>query len=173
MIASILERRRKPRRRVDSAEEWPLTGKLWCARCDSALSGVSGTSATGKTYAYYKCHGCGRTFRRDVLEGAVVDAVVRAVERKEIRDEIARGMSRYEYETSKGTPRESERLGKEIRRIEAAFERIWQAIEGGMAPPGGEERMQELQERRAGLENEYRIAKANESLEPNYGDLMR
>ena len=173
MIVSIPKRRRKPRRRVDSAEEWPLTGKLWCARCDSALSGVSGTSATDKTYAYYKCHGCGRTFRRDVLEGAVVDAVVRAVKRKEIRNSIARGMSRYEYETSKGMPRESERLGKEIRRIDAAFERIWQAIEGGMAPPGGEERMQELQKRRAGLENEYRIAKANESLEPNYDDLMR
>lgn len=173
MIISMLKRRRKPHRRVDSAEEWPLTGKLWCACCDGTLSGTSGTSATGKTYAYYKCHKCGRTFRRDVLEEAIVDVVIQAVKRKEIRENIALLMSQYDDEMASSAPLESERLKKEIKRIDAAFERIWRAIEDGIAPPGGKERVQELQARKTDLETEYQIAKANESLEPNYDDLMQ
>lgn len=173
MIISMLKRRRKPHRRVDSAEEWPLTGKLWCACCDGTLSGTSGTSATGKTYAYYKCHKCGRTFRRDVLEEAIVDVVIQAVKRKEIRENIALLMSQYDDEMASSAPLESKRLKKEIKRIDAAFERIWRAIEDGIAPPGGKERVQELQARKTDLETEYQIAKANESLEPNYDDLMQ
>lgn len=173
MIISILKRRRKPHRRIDSAEEWPLTGKLWCACCDSTLAGTSGTSATGRTYAYYKCNTCGRTFRRDILEDAIVDVVIQAVKRKDIRENIAQGMAMHDAEMVENAPLESERLKKEIRRIDNAFERIWQAIEDGIAPPGGKERVQELQERKSDLEAEYQIARANESLEPDYADLMQ
>lgn len=173
MIVSILGRRHKPHRRVDSAEEWPLTGKLWCANCDSTLAGTSGTSATGRTYAYYKCNKCGRTFRRDILEDAIVDVVIQAVKREDIREKIAQGMAMHDAEMATDAPLESERIKKEIRRIDTAFERIWQAIEDGIAPPGGKERVQELQARKSDLEAEYQIAKANEALAPDYDDLMQ
>lgn len=171
MIVSMLKSRHKPHRRVDSAEEWPLTGKLWCACCDSTLSGTSGTSATGKTYAYYKCNKCGRTFRRDILEEAIVDVVCEAVKRREIRENIVAGMAAWNRDNAKEAPLESERIKGEIRRIDTAFERIWQAIETGIAPPGGKDRVQELTQRKNELEAEYQIAKANESIEPDYEDL--
>ena len=173
MIISILKRRHKPHRRIDSSQEWPLTGKLWCACCDATLSGTSGTSATGKTYAYYKCNKCGRTFRRDILEDAIVDVVCQAVKQPEIRENIAYGMAQYEASQEDDTPLESEMIKGEIRRIDNAFERIWQAIEDGIAPPGGKERVEELRERKTDLETQYQIAKANESAKPSYDDLMR
>lgn len=171
MIISMLKSRHKPHRRVDTAEEWPLSGKLWCACCDSTLTGTSGTSATGKTYAYYKCNKCGRTFRRDVLEDAIVDVVCEAVKRPEIRDNIAALMADWSKDNAEETPLESERIKGEIRRIDAAFENIWQAIEAGIAPPGGKDRVQELTERKTSLEAEYQMAKAYESLQPDYDDL--
>ena len=77
------------------------------------------------------------------------------------------------YEESIGdAPLESERLRKEIKRIDSTFERIWQAIEDGIAPPGGKERIAELKERREALEAEYQIAKTNEAIEPDFTDLM-
>ena len=166
-----LKSRHKPHRRVDSAKEWPLSGKLWCACCDGTLSGTSGTSATGKTYAYYKCYKCGRTFRRDVLEDAIVDVVCEAVKRPEIRDNIAALMADWSKDNAEETPLESERIKGEIRRIDAAFENIWQSIEAGIAPPGGKDRVQELTERKTALEAEYQMAKAYESLQPDYDDL--
>lgn len=171
MIVSMLKSRHKPHRRVDSAEEWPLSGKLWCACCDGTLSGTSGTSATGKTYAYYKCNKCGRTFRRDILEEAIVDVVCEAVKRREIRENIVAGMAAWNSDNAEEAPLESERIKKEIRRIDIAFERIWQAIEAGIAPPGGKDRVQELTQRKNELEAEYQIAKANENIEPDYEDL--
>ena len=171
MIVSMLKSRHKPHRRVDSAEEWPLSGKLWCACCDGTLSGTSGTSATGKTYAYYKCNKCGRTFRRDILEEAIVDVVCEAVKRREIRENIVAGMADWNSDNAEEAPLESERIKKEIRRIDIAFERIWQAIEAGIAPPGGKDRVQELTQRKNELEAEYQIVKANESIEPDYEDL--
>ena len=173
MIISMLKSRHKPHRRVDTAEEWPLSGKLWCACCDSTLTGTSGTSATGKTYAYYKCNKCGRTFRRDVLEDAIVDVVCEAVKRPEIRGNIAALMADWSKDNAEETPLESERIKGEIRRIDAAFENIWQAIESGIAPPGGKDRVQELTERKNELEAEYHMAKAHESLEPDYEEIRQ
>lgn len=170
MILSILGKTR-PRRRVDHEEEWPLTGKLWCRDCGSTLYGTSGTSHTGATYAYYKCRKCKRTFRRDVIEDAVVDMTICAMERPEVRKRIADGMATYNAEID-NAPLESERIRKEIRRIDKAFERVWQAIEDGIAPPGGKERIAEMTARKADLETEYQIAKANESIEPDFSDLM-
>lgn len=171
MIISILKQRHKPRRRVDSAEEWPLTGKLWCAHCEQTLYGTSGTSKSGAIYAYYRCRKCGRTFRRDILEDSIVDMVLNAVARDDVRKRIADGMATYN-KSIENAPLESERLRKEIKRIDNAFERIWQAIEDGIAPPGGKERIAELKERRQALEVEYEVAKTNESIEPDFTDLM-
>ena len=170
MIISMLSKTR-PRRRVNHEAEWPLTGKLYCFECGSALAGTSGTSATGAVYAYYKCKKCKRTFRRDVLEDALVDMTVNAVQSPDVRRRIAETMATYN-EMMDDAPLESERLRKEIKRIDAAFERIWQAIEDGIAPPGGKERVAELKDRKAALETEYELAKINENIEPDFSELM-
>lgn len=170
MIIAMLSKKR-PRRRVDHEEEWPLTGKLWCGKCGKTLAGTSGTSKGGSVYSYYKCRHCGRTFRRDILEDAIVDMTISAVERPEVRKRIASGMAAYNAEID-DAPFESELLRKEIRRIEQAFERVWQAIEDGIAPPGGKERIAELTARKEALEVDYEIAKANEGIEPDMSDLM-
>ena len=170
MLISILGNPR-PRRRVDHAVEWPLTGKLYCAECGNTLAGTSGTSKSGTVYAYYKCKKCKRTFRRDILEDAIVDMTICALERPDVRKRIADGMATYEA-TMEDAPLESERLRKEIKRIDAAFERIWQAIEDGIAPPGGKERIEDLKARKDALETEYQIAKANENIEPGFSELM-
>ena len=170
MIISILGKPR-PRRRIDHQNEWPLTGKLYCEECGSTLAGTSGTSKTGAVYAYYRCKKCKRSYRRDILEDAIVDMTICAIERPDVRKRIADGMAVYEAETD-AAPLESERLSKEIKRIDAVFERIWQAIEDGIAPPGGKERIAELTARKADLESEYQIAKINENVTPGVQELM-
>ena len=67
---------------------------------------------------------------------------------------------------------ESYFIKKEIRRIDTAFERIWQAIEDGIAPPGGRERTTELKRQRAELEARLRVAEQSEALKPSVGDVL-
>lgn len=170
MITSMLSKPR-PRRKVNHEAEWPLTGKLWCNKCGKTLYGTSGTSKNGAVYAYYKCRHCGRTFRRDILEDCITDMILCAVERPDVRKRIASGMATYNAELD-NAPLESERIRKEIRRIDKAFERVWQAIEDGIAPPGGKERIAEMTSRRDALEVEYEIAKTNEGIAPDVSELM-
>lgn len=172
MINSILGDRHKPRRKVDSALEFPLSGKLYCSGCGSPMSGTSGTSKTGATYYYYKCRKCRRTVRRDLIEDAVVDMTYEAVKKDDVRKRIAKAIAGYEAEQAEQQKPESYFIKKEIRRIDTAFERIWQAIEEGIAPPGGRERTEELKRQRAELEARLHAAEQSESFNPTIDDVL-
>lgn len=171
MINSILASKSKPRRKFDSAVEFPLSGKLYCSKCGMPMSGTSGTSCTGSVYHYYRCRKCRRTIRRDLVEDAVCDLTLQAVARDDVRKRIASCMAAGAAEQpEKESPTYA--IKKEIKRIDRTFERIWQAIENGIAPPGGRERTEELQRRRSELEAELRIAEAQEEFTVGVDELM-
>lgn len=72
-------------------------------------------------------------------------------------------------------PKEQSRsyaIKKELKRIDRTFERIWQAIEDGIAPPGGKERTEELKQRKSELEAELRIAEREEAFNIGVDELM-
>ena len=62
-------------------------------------------------------------------------------------------------------PKDSERIKAEIKRIDTSFERIWQAIEDGFAPPGGKDRVDDLKARQGELKDELATALEAESAE--------
>lgn len=172
MIASILNDRHRPRRKVNSAVEFPLTGKLYCARCGAPMHGTSGTSKTGATYHYYRCRKCRRTVRRDLIEDTVVDMTYEAVKRPDVRQRIAQTWADYETEKAGEEKPESYIIKKELRRIDTTFGRIWQAIEEGIAPPGGKERTDELKRQKADLEARLLVAERSESFAPSIDDVL-
>ena len=160
MILRILDKRSKPRKRSEEGE-YALTGKLYHAGCDMPMVGTSGTSKSGATYYYYRCRKCKKTVRRDTVEGSVVEAVVAALSNPATREKIADLMT--EFEQDKDAKPQSEVIKDELHGIELAYDRIWKAIEEGMAPPGGKERIEELTDRQKMLEDELRVARSIEA----------
>lgn len=67
-----------PRRKVRKMEEWddfPLTGKLYCAICGHPLHGQSARNHQGRKYLYYACKrgSCDRKpIRKEVLEDSII-----------------------------------------------------------------------------------------------------
>lgn len=172
MINSILDDRHRPRRKIDSAREFPLTGKLYCSTCGAPMFGTSGTSKNGSAYHYYKCRECRRTVRRDLIEGAVADMTYEAVKRNDVRTRIAETLAGYEAEQGSDEKPESYFIKKEIRRIDTTFERIWHAIEDGIAPPGGKERIEELNRQKSELEARLCAIEKSESCEVSVDDVL-
>lgn len=159
MIESILDRRHVPHRQIDSEQECPLSGKLWCMECGRAMIGVSGTSKSGKVYRYYKCRKCRRAHRREVVEEAVYDCIIESLGQQETRDRIADVLSLYwmdnpEPDAEAQRKAEASRIRKAIKEIDVAIENIWKAVESGNVLPGVSERMASLNQRKAELENE-------------------
>ena len=163
LIDQILKTRHRPHKKANSID-FPLTGKLWCACCDRPMGGTSGTSMTGKTHYYYKCRKCGRTVRRDQIEECIKRNTLNVLSHPETREHIADIMAEYQEETEQEEP-ESKRLRESIKGIDRQYENIWRAIEAGIAPPGGKERIDDLNRRRAELEEELAAAEALEKEE--------
>lgn len=147
----------RPKRRL-GYEDFRLTGKLYDGRDGEPMTGTSGTSHLGRAYHYYKCRRCRRTVRRDLIEGRVADAVRVALGSEGNRERIARLMTEFESERAGESP-QSARIEAELRGIQAAYDNIWKAIESGIAPPGGRERIDSLRERQELLEEELDVAR--------------
>ena len=170
MVLSILGDRHRPRRKVNTGEDFPLTGKLYCTHCGCTMAGTSGTSSTGQVYTYYKCRKCRRTVRQDLIEDVVHDMTMQAVEKKSVRQRMAATMSACSAVVEDEKP-ESYYLKKDLKKIDDQFARIWKAIEDGIAPPGGRERTEELVERKNELEAQLAVALANEEKEIPQDDI--
>lgn len=161
MVDELLGNRARPRKKWSDCR-FALTGKLYCGKCDKPMTGTSGTSMTGKAYHYYRCRKCGRKVRRDIIEANVVDAVLGKLEDAETRERIADMVVDYEREEA-GTP-QSEVIKSDLREIELTFENMWRAIEKGIDPPGGKERIDALKERQSVLEEQLEAARAIEAV---------
>lgn len=165
-INNILNGRGHKHRVEDGERVYALSGKMFCCECGRWYVGTSGTGKSGKVYHYYRCPKCRRTFRRDVIEDAVTDTILESIKDPKVRKRIITTLEMMIAETAENDePKDSERIKAEIKRIDASFERIWQAIEDGFAPPGGKERVDELKARQGELKDELETALEAESAE--------
>ena len=84
--------------RSKAVEKFILSGKLICAECGEFMVGDSGTSKTGEVYTYYKCaakkkssQNCAsKAIRKEVIEKAVYNAIIRALQDDRFIQEVAR-----------------------------------------------------------------------------------
>lgn len=119
-------------RKRANASDFMLTGKLFDGADGAPMTGTSGTGASGSTYYYYRCRECRRTVGRDDVEERADEKPQSAI------------------------------IEGELARIETAYANIWAAIESGIAPPGGKERIDALKRRQDLLRDELAVAKAVE-----------
>ena len=161
-IERVLADRRRPHRYA-KLERGPfaLAGTVRCRKCGSQLRGTCGTSKGGRRYSYYRCDSCRRTVRQEELEGAAAGLVRAALATEESRSLVADLM--VEAEREERGPSRSEAIRSELAEISRAYARIWDAIEAGMAPPGGRERIDALRAREDSLRLELDRAIAEES----------
>lgn len=162
MIWKILGDDTRPRKKGMNAD-FLLTGKLWCGKCNSPMTGTSGTGKSGKVYYYYQDRkGCGRKVRKDALEESVAEAVRDALSKEANREKIADLVCEYS-ESEDPTP-QSDVISAELKEIQAAYGNILKAIEQGVIPPGAKERIDELKSQEDTLREELKVAEALEAV---------
>ncbi len=136
-----------------------LRNKAKCGLCGESIIAECGTSKLGERHHYYKCHGRKNlhngctlsSFRKDTLEGFVIDEIPNELNRTEQIDTIVKGIMEIQ-ESQMRTNSTLSMLEREQRQNESAINNIMSAIERGLYTETANKRIRELEERQSDLE---------------------
>ena len=161
-VQTILTTKKNPRGRRRKAEDYMLTGKLFCGHCGEAMVGICGTSKTGERHYYYLCQGkhnksgCSKkNERKEKIEQAVINAVKAIIMDDETIDWIVAGYQKF-MDDLRGQSAITA-MEKELAETEKGIENLMRAIEMGIITDTTKARMMELEGNKKYLEVRIRI----------------
>ena len=145
--------------RSKATEKFILSGKLIGAECGELMVGESGTSKTGEIYTYYKCaakkknaQNCvSKAIRKDVIEKAVYNAIIRALQDDNFIREVARKAAEI-HNADLDEPQELKILKRQKADIDKQLSNITNAICQGIFNQHTQSKMVELSNTQQALE---------------------
>ena len=136
---------------------FPLTGKLFCGKCGSSMTGDSGTGRSGAAHYYYTCtekkrkRGCTKkSVKKDWIEQLVVDVTVGQVLTDENIEYISQKAFEL-YEKERTDTSELSSLHSRLRDAQKSIDNIMKAIEQGVITDTTKERLVEAEDRKKAL----------------------
>ena len=168
-VQEMLRYNQKAAAHKNSKADYLLTEKLFCGKCGAMMVGVSGTSHTGSRHHYYYCvqqrkKNCDKKpVRRVWIEDLVLNHVIALIRNEDLLEFIAE--STYQYYLAQNTESTyTESLRKALAEVEKATANLLRAIEAGIFNDATKQRMDELGEQKAELQNALAAAKLREDL---------
>lgn len=129
-------------------EDYLLTTKLFCGKCERMMVGESGKSHTGAMHYYYKCSGAKRlkgcdkkAVRKDWIERVVVRLTMQRVMDEEKINRLIDAILVMQEQEDTTTPA----LRSQLAETESTIGNILKAIEQGIFTPSTKQRLDELQ----------------------------
>lgn len=129
-------------------EDYLLTTKLFCGKCERMMVGESGKSHTGAMHYYYKCSGAKRlkdcdkkAVRKDWIERVVVRLTMQRVMDEEKINRLIDAILVMKEQEDTTTPA----LRSQLAETESSIGNILKAIEQGIFTPSTKQRLDELQ----------------------------
>lgn len=146
--------------RTKATENYLLTTKLCCGKCGAFMVGESGTSSTGAIYRYYRCVNTKRhktcdkkAVKKDWIEDIVLKATMQLIQNEELLERLAHRLYLMQEQES----HEAALLKSELQEIEKRLRNLIDAIEQGIITPTTKERLQELEQEKARLEEHIAV----------------
>ena len=140
--------------RYKADEEYLLSTKLFCGKCQRMMAGESGKRRDETVYRYYKCSGVKRklgcdkkTVRKAWIEDLVVEEIKKIVEDDEAINTIADTVMEVQGRENPILPCLREQLAE----VEKGIENLVNAIQMGICNDATKKRMNELEARKTEL----------------------
>ena len=136
-------------------DEYLLTTKLFCGKCQCLMVGESGTShIKNKVHRYYKCvsvknhRGCDKkTVRKDWLENLVIEQIHSLIFDDELINNLADSVMELQGAENTTLPL----LKKQYAETQKGIDNLLNAIQQGILTPSTKERMEELEQQKSEL----------------------
>ena len=150
-VQERMEKNRHAPAMAKAKEDYLLTTKLFCVKCERMMVGESGKSHTGAMHYYYKCSGAKRlkdcdkkAVRKDWIERVVVRLTMQRVMDEEKINRLIDAILVMQEQEDTTTPALRSRLAE----TESSIGNILKAIEQGIFTPSTKQRLDELEARK-------------------------
>ena len=150
-VQERMEKNRHAPAMAKAKEDYLLTTKLFCGKCERMMVGESGKSHTGAMHYYYKCSGAKRlkdcdkkAVRKDWIERVVVRLTMQRVMDEEKINRLIDAILVMQEQEDTTTPA----LRTQLTETESSIGNILKAIEQGIFTPSTKQRLDELEARK-------------------------
>ena len=150
-VQERMEKNRHAPTMAKAREDYLLTTKLFCGKCERMMVGESGKSHTGAMHYYYKCSGAKRlkdcdkkAVRKDWIERVVVRLTMQRVMDEEKISRLIDAILVMQEQEDTTTPA----LRSQLAETESSIGNILKAIEQGIFTPSTKQRLDELEARK-------------------------
>ena len=140
--------------RHKAEDEYLLTTKLRCGKCDCFMVGESGTSKTSTVYRYYKCVSvkkhkrCDKkTVKKEWIENLVVSQIEKLLFDDDILENIAGSILEIQGKESTTLPL----LRKQYADIQRGIDNLLNAIQQGIVTSSTKQRLEDLEKQKSEL----------------------
>lgn len=147
-VQERMEKNRHAPAMSKAKEDYLLTTKLFCGKCERMMVGESGKSHTGVMHYYYKCggakhrQGCDKkAVRKDWIERVVVRLTMQRVMDEEKINRLIDAILVMQEQEDTTTPA----LRSQLAETESAISNLLKAIEQGIFTPSTKQRLEELE----------------------------
>ena len=154
LVQEKMKQNKKAPAKHKAEDEYLLTTKLYCGKCQCLMVGESGTSRTKFVHRYYKCvsvknhKGCDKkTVKKAWIEDIVVDSIRRLI----MNDETIEYLTDQALETFNKESTVLPILQKQYAQTLTAINNLITAMEKGIITPTTKERMEELEAEKSEL----------------------
>ena len=165
-VQRIMKEKKKPKQRKrDDCGIYLLTGKLFCGKCKSTMTGMSGTSKSGDIHYYYICNEkrykgtCNKkSIRRDFLENKIAMAIRDYILRPNVMEWIVQQV--LDFQKSDVRQTEIVNLTERKKEVKKAIANVMIAIDQGIITASTKEHLQDLESERAQIDARLLVAQA-------------
>jgi DNA invertase Pin-like site-specific DNA recombinase len=154
-VQERMEKNKRAPARSKAEDEFLLTTKLFCGKCERMMVGESGTSHTGKSHYYYKCgnakrnKGCKKkAVKKDWIERIAVIWTVNRVLRDDEINRIATDLVSLQDLEDLTLPA----LRRQLEETEKGIENMLNAIQQGVLTSSTKSRLEELERQKTELD---------------------
>ena len=135
-------------------DEYLLTTKLFCGKCQCFMVGESGTSHTGFVHRYYKCvsvknhKGCDKkSVQKDFIENLVIEQIKKLIFDDELIAKLTDTVMELQGKENTALPL----LRKQYADTQKAIDNMLNAIQQGIVTASTKERLESLEEKKSEL----------------------
>lgn len=165
-VQEVIKTKKNPRGRHRVSGDYLLTGKLFCGKCGSPMTGYSGTGKSGNLHYYYVCQkrrlekACDKkNVRRDDIELQVAQAIKDYALQDNVIEWIAD--QTVAYNERKEAESRIGMLEDQLATTKRGIKNIIAAIEQGIITSSTKERLQELEAEQSRIEGQIAAARAD------------